>query len=134
MPITLNSHNGSAILEVVVSGKLVHEDYERFLPEVERMVAQHGKISVLFDMVDFHGWEASALWDDTKFAFKHFCGIERIAIVGDHKWEEGMSVFCRVFTTGEVRYFDWTKLVQAREWLGESRREALQPIPVVKRI
>ena len=31
---------------------------------------------MLFDMTGFHGWEAGALWEDTKFAIKHFGDIE----------------------------------------------------------
>jgi hypothetical protein len=130
MPVTLNQKGGTSLLEVVVSGKLSHEDYEHFLPKVEEMVNEHGKICVLFDMVDFHGWEPSALWDDAKFAFKHFCDIERIAMVGERKWEQAMSAFCRPFTTAEVRYFDWSQLQEAWAWLdlpreGDLRRAAV---------
>ena len=82
------------------------------------LVKQHGKTRVLFEMVDFHGWEAAALWDDIKFDLKHFSHIERLAMVGDTKWEKGMSVFCRPFTTAEIRYFERTALDQARAWLG----------------
>ena len=126
MPITLNQNEGSNVLEVVVSGKLTHEDYEHFVPRVERMVKEHGKIRVLLDMVDFHGWEAAALWDDTKFTFKHFCDISRIAMVGDKKWEKAMSAFCRPLTSAEVRYFDWSELNEASAWLEVPRKETLR--------
>jgi len=105
------------VLEVAVSGKLAHADYERFVPEFERLVKQHGKIRVLFEMNDFHGWEAGALWDDVKFDLKHFSDIERLAIVGDERWERGMSAFCRPFTTATIRYFDHGAIEDAREWL-----------------
>jgi len=117
MPITLNQNEGSNVLEVGVSGKLTHEDYEHFVPMVEQMVKEHGKIRVLLDMVDFHGWEAAAVWDDTKFTFKHFSDISRIAMVGDKKWEKAMSAICGPFTSAEVRYFDWHELNEARDWL-----------------
>ncbi|MBI3850548.1 MAG: STAS/SEC14 domain-containing protein [Verrucomicrobia bacterium] len=117
MAITLNEKNTSNVLEVRVSGKLTHEDYQRFIPEFERLVKQHGKIRVLFEMVDFHGWKAGALWDDVKFDVKHFSDLERLAMVGDKKWEEGMSVFCRPFTTAKIRYFDHDAIAQARDWI-----------------
>ena len=50
------------------------------MPEFERLVQQHGKFSVLFDMTGFHGWDAGELWEDTKFAIKHFADIERLAM------------------------------------------------------
>ena len=58
MPIQLNEENGGKILVVHVSGKLVKADYEHFVPEFERLVRQHGKLRVLFDMTGFHGWDA----------------------------------------------------------------------------
>jgi len=43
-------------------------------------------------MADFHGWTAAARVD-VKFDLKHFSDIERLALVGDKRWEQGMSVF-----------------------------------------
>ena len=122
MPIALNEHVGTNLLEVVANGKLSHEDYLHFVPKVEQMVKEHGKIRVLMDMIDFHGWDASALWDDTKFTFKHFSDISHIAMAGDKTWEKMMSKVCRPFTAAEVRYFDWSQLEEARAWMGLSRK------------
>jgi hypothetical protein len=54
------------------SAGAVKEDYEHFVPEFERLVRQHGKLRVLFDMTGFHGWEAGALGEDIRFDSKHF--------------------------------------------------------------
>lgn len=98
MSIHLNEENGGKILVVHVSGKLAKADYEHFVPQFERLVRQHGRIRVLFDMTGFHGWEAGALWEDVKFDVKHFTDIEMLAMVGDKKWEHGMALFCKPFT------------------------------------
>jgi hypothetical protein len=119
MAIKLKEDDGGKVLEVQVSGKLAHEDYLHFVPKFEQLIKQHGKLRVLFDMVDFHGWKAGALWDDIKFDLKHFSDIERLAIVGDKQWEEGMSVFCRPFTTAEIQYFDHAKAGEARAWVAD---------------
>ena len=66
MSIQLDEENGGKVLTVHVSGKLEKADYGLFVPEFERLV--DGQLSMLFDMTGFHGWEASALWEDTKFA------------------------------------------------------------------
>lgn len=42
MPIRLNEEHGGKVLSVHVGGKLVAADYERFVPEFERLVRQHG--------------------------------------------------------------------------------------------
>jgi hypothetical protein len=119
MSIKLNETAGGKVLEVQVGGKLAHADYLLFVPEFERLVSEHGKIRVLFEMLDFHGWETAAVWDDIKFDLKHFTHIERIAMVGDKKWERGMAVFCRPFTIAKLRYFDVRDSDKAREWLEE---------------
>jgi hypothetical protein len=117
MTIQLSEENGGKILAVHVKGKLVKADYEQFVPEFERLVRQHGKMRVLFDMADFHGWEASALWEDTKFAIHHFDDIDKIAMVGEKKWQQGMAAFCKPFTKATVRYFDHVDAADARKWI-----------------
>ncbi len=105
------------VLEVNISGKLSKEDYKRFVPEVERLIGEHGKISILCRMHDFHGWEMGALWEDIKFDMKHFGDIDRLALVGDKKWEAGMASFCKPFTKAKVQYFDEKQSAEAADWV-----------------
>jgi hypothetical protein len=118
MAIQLVEENGGKILAVHVSGKLSKADYEHFAPEFERLVKQHGKVSVLFDMTGFHGWDGAALWEDIKFDAKHFADIDRIAMIGEVRWQHGMATFCKPFTKAKIRYFDHTDAADARKWLG----------------
>jgi hypothetical protein len=118
MAIKLIETNDGKVLEVQVAGRLAHEDYLHFVPEFDRLVKQHGKIRVLFEMSQFHGWEAKALWDDIKFDLGHFKDIERLAMVGEQKWQKGMAAFCKPFTTATIRYFDHNQADAARAWLG----------------
>jgi SpoIIAA-like len=120
MTIQLNEENGGKVLAVHVSGKLVKADYEQFVPEVERLLRQHGKLRMLFDMTDFHGWEASAAWEDFKFGIEHFADIERLAMVGEKQWQHGMATLCKPFTKAMIRYFDHADATEARKWLSEA--------------
>lgn len=117
--IELHKGEAAGLVTVCASGKLTKADYEQFVPEVERRIAEHGKIRVLFEMRDFHGWEMGALWEDIKFDLKHFSDIERLAIVGERKWEKGMAIFCKPFTTAKIRYFDCSEIDRALEWVRE---------------
>lgn len=117
MAIQVTEERGGRELDVMVTGKLTHADYDRFVPMFEQRARDHGRIRVLFHMTDFHGWEPAALWDDIKFDVKHFSDIERIAMVGDAGWEKGMSAFCRPFTSATIRYFDREAIDEARTWL-----------------
>jgi len=102
-----------------VSGTLVHDDYADFVPRVEKRIKELGKVRVLFEMTDFHGWDVSALWDEVKFDVKHFADVERFAVVGDKKWEKTLTSLSHPFTAAQVRYFDRPQIGAARLWLAE---------------
>jgi hypothetical protein len=119
MSVELKELDNGRLLEVHLTGKLVKKDYETFLPAVERLVKQHGRLLMLVELHDFHGWTGSALWEDIKFDAKHFNDIERLAITGENKWERGMAAFCKPFTTAKVRYFDHIRAAEARDWLAQ---------------
>ncbi|MCR9116020.1 MAG: STAS/SEC14 domain-containing protein, partial [bacterium] len=83
----------------------------------DQLIEEHGKLRILFEMHDFHGWTIGATWEDMKFDYKHWNDIERLAIVGESKWEEGMAMFCKPFTSAKIQYFDHSKLSEATSWI-----------------
>lgn len=109
----------SKTLAFKLSGKLHDEDYKTFVPVVDAAVAKQGKIRLLAQFHDFHGWDLKALWDDIKFSTTHCTEIERIALVGEKKWEEWMSKVCKPFTMAKIRYFDAAEIDAAWKWLQE---------------
>jgi hypothetical protein len=120
MPIQLNEERAGNLLVVHVTGKLEKKDYEHFVPEFERLVHQHGKVRLLFDMTGLQGWDVGAFWEDLKFDIKHFSDIERLAVLGDKKWQHGIATFFRPFTHATTRYFDHADMASARTWLEEA--------------
>lgn len=119
MSFTVTETAAGNVVEVHATGKLTKEAYASFVPLTEEKIKTYGKIRILFIMHDFHGWDAGATWEDCKFDLRHFNDIERLAIVGETKWEKGMSLFCRPFTTAEIKYFDQADIDKAREWIEE---------------
>ena len=119
MPIRLDEENGGKIVVIHVSGTLVKADYAGLGSEFERRLQQHRKLRVLFDMTDFHGWDAGAMWEDVKFDLRHFADIDRLAMVGEAQWQHGMAVFFKPFTKATTHYFDHAGFAEARNWLGE---------------
>jgi len=117
--IDLHEESSGKLLTVQLSGKLTKEDYEQFVPRVDAAIKQNGKVRILVQMHDFHGWELGALWEDMKFDAKHFSDIERLALVGESKWEAGMAAFCKPFTSASIRYFDQSKAAEAETWIRE---------------
>ncbi len=103
-----------------VSGKLLHQDYERFVPMLENLIEEHGSVRCLVEMTGLHGIELRALWDEIKFDVRHARQIERCAVVGDRAWEAWMTRLSRpIFSNAEIRFFDVTARDQAWEWIQE---------------
>lgn len=121
MPIRMEAEDGGRIVLVHVTGKLLKADYGEFRPAFDQLVRLHGKVRVLFDMVDFHGWDAAAAWEDLKFGVEHYADIERLALVGEQQWQHAMATIARPFTRAAVRYFDRADAAQARLWLTEAQ-------------
>lgn len=106
-----------------LSGRLHDKDYKQFVPAIERRLTQDGKTRLFVHLDDFHGWDLRAAWDELKFGLKHYSDFERIAIVGDRKWEKRMVGLSKPLTKARVRYFDKAAAANALEWLQEEPQE-----------
>ena len=111
------SQSSETVLGFKMSGKLHEEDYKKIVPLIDAALAKQGKVRLLAWFHDFHGWDLHALWDDTKFATTHCSKVERIALVGEKKWEEWMAKVCKPFTMAKIQYFDAAEIESAWKWL-----------------
>ena len=98
MSAVIHIEDGGRLVEVTLSGKLTREGYEEFLLEVEQVIQERGKLRMLCRLTDFRGWRLGDIWQEVRFDFQHFSGIERLALVGEKRWEAGMWMFCVPFT------------------------------------
>ncbi len=111
--------DGNTIV-IRASGKLTHEDYQTFLPKLEAQIKEIGKVSLLFELDEFSGWDLEAAKDDFKFGMSRLDDIERFAIVGDKAWEHWMVAMVKPFMPSDsVCYFDHENLQEAWDWLRE---------------
>ena len=117
MAIELHEEGGGRILDVHASGELTTDDYARLRPELERLIQEHGRISILIELHDFHGWNPEALREGAKPTLRHFDDVDRLAVVGEKRWQEGAAEFWRPFTTAEISYFDHEHEGAARQWV-----------------
>ena len=126
MPVSFKELNEGRALVIHASGKLTRDDYLTFLPEVNRLIKRLGKISIVFDLHDFHGWEPAAAWEDTKFAVHHFDDVERLAVIGEMKWQKAMTFVCKPFIRADIRYFEHAEEKQALDWVQFKESESAQ--------
>lgn len=107
------------VLAFKLSGKLHDADYKILVPAVDE-AAKSGKVRLMAQFHDFHGWDAHALWDDIKFATTHCMKFDKIALVGEKTWEKWMATVCKPFTMAKVQYFDAADIDKAWAWLQEA--------------
>jgi hypothetical protein len=50
---------------------------------------------------------------------RHYRDFDRIAMVGDRKWEKWMATLGKPFTRAKIRYFDVSEIDAAWNWIGE---------------
>jgi len=108
---------GANLVELQLSGKLGREDTRDLIPRFERVFETHGSVRVLVDMTRLRDWIPGLLWGDLPVEALRYPHLERIAVVGDRRWQEAMATFCRPFRGARVRYFDPGEVDAAREWL-----------------
>jgi hypothetical protein len=111
------------VVGLKLCGKLHDGDYRQFVPAMETILTAAGKVRLFIQFDDFHGWDLHAAWDDLKFGLKHYSDFERIAMVGDRKWEKWMASFCKPFTRAKVQYFDKSEVDAAWKWLEEDEAD-----------
>jgi len=104
-------------IEIAMLGKLTHEDYKMFVPMIDKALkkAKGLEADLLVDMRKFKGWEFLAAWDDFKFGVKHRNAFDKMAIVGNRKWEEQSTAMMSHLMKGKMKFFK--KREKALAWL-----------------
>jgi hypothetical protein len=109
------------VLGFSAKGTVTADDYETvIIPAVEAMLSREGKVRFLYHLgEDFSGFEAAAMWDDTKLGLKHFSGWERVALVSDVEWVRWAVKVFGLAMPGHVRVFQNRDLAEAQRWVSE---------------
>ena len=104
-------------IELSMLGKLTDEDYKTFVPIINKALkeAKDLEVDLLVDMREFKGWELMAAWDDFKFGIKHRNAFNKIAIIGNKKWEETSTAMMSHLMKGKSKFF--IEREKALSWL-----------------
>lgn len=105
------------IVRLTFVEKLTKEDYEEFVPMLEGMMEGEQKIRILAELKNFSKWTGNALIEEVKLGLNHSDSIEKLAIVGNTNWLDGLAVLAKPFT--KVRFFETGEIAKAHDWLME---------------
>jgi hypothetical protein len=109
------------VLGFTAKGTVTVNDYESIIiPAVEELFSRLEKVRFIYYLgEDFTGFEAGAMWQDTKLGLKHLQGWEKMAIVSDIEWVRAAVKIFRLVIPGHVRMFHNDELAEATRWVGE---------------
>ena len=105
---------------VKADGRLTDADYKELVPRLDAAIRDHGPIRLLVDMAEFEGWSPRAAWDDLLFGLKHWNDFERMALIGDKRWEDIAAKAMDALTKGEVRRFPAAERGAAHAWIEDA--------------
>ena len=109
--------NGLWVLRI--SGALRKEEMDAVQAAgIEGLGPQENASVLVIVEEDFRGWVGDEVWGDMTFFMEHGDRIEKMAIVGNPKWESRMLMFSGAgLRRTPVKYFSLDRIDQAREWL-----------------
>ena len=120
MTIKLSLIDDSNIYLVEVSKVLGINELRSMQKKCEEIIQKIGHIKILIVISDFVGWEKADGWEDNSFSERNDASIDKIAIVGDEKWQDLAYVFTvKGLRPVEIEFFEESKIASATQWLNE---------------
>ena len=108
------------IAELVVDGKVTHEDFNNIARQLESFIEKHGRIKLIEEIRTLEGIDVSMMWEGVKFDIKnlkHIRHISHCAVVSDIGWLSPISKAAGVFISCKIRTFTLDQIDEARAWL-----------------
>ena len=114
---------GTNLILVRASGRITRDDYYRITPWLESRMRKHGCLRAMVVISHIDDIVLGVFWDDLKYTLKNGHNFERIAMVGDRRWQQWWMRrwMCpgRLLTPCEMRYFDQVDEDEAEMWVRE---------------
>lgn len=117
MPVEYKFENNN-LLVLHVSGKLGKVEHDQMQAQLGSDIQRLGEIKVLAILKAFAGWEAAEGWEDTSFSDRNDPYIKKLAIVGEGKWRDLVTLFTlKGLRPVPIEYFTEDQEDAARQWL-----------------
>ncbi len=117
MPIEIIDATGK-LLQLKIRGMLKKADHDRIIQIAKEAIEREGKVHVLIILEAFEGWDRGGDWGDVSFMSEQGRHIEKMAIVGDEKWQDDALAFtAKGFRATAIEFFTPARLNDARTWL-----------------
>ncbi|MFY0696739.1 MAG: STAS/SEC14 domain-containing protein [Balneola sp.] len=116
--IDIETHDEENIIALKVSGTLNKQDFEALAPRLRDFTESNQNPNLLMVLERFKGWDdVSSFWEDLKLDAEFIGKFQRIAIVGESKWQKWGTNFLNALTNEEMNFFDIKDADRAWFWL-----------------
>lgn len=103
-----------------VVGKVTVEDYQQLEPAIQALVDEYDDdVCLLLDLQEFAGEEVKAWLPDLKFGHRFHDKIDKMAIVGDKRWQKWLAALADPFYADDAEFFRPEETDKAWAWLRE---------------
>jgi hypothetical protein len=110
------SRSTGSVVGLRVAGTVTTEDYERLVPDLERVIAEHGELNLFCRFDGMEGIEPGAIWEDAQFYAHNVSDLARLAVVKDRDWQGALARIGSLFGV-ETRVVDPSEEAEAWAWL-----------------
>lgn len=108
------------VLGYVLNGKLREVDYQSLSRDMDDVLTGHEHVNLLLKMEALDGIDWPAMWDDVRFGLDYGRSVQKLAVVGDHRWSDWLARAARPFYAQQSRHFAENDAEAAWAWLHNS--------------
>lgn len=107
------------LIATKAEGNLSEKDIQKIHPLIHNIISKGEKVRWYFEMGKFTGYELQAFWEDAKMDLSHASDYEKIAMVGEQKWQDWITQFMKPFTQADIQYFNLSNKYKAQVWISQ---------------
>jgi hypothetical protein len=105
-------------IRIHATGRLGAGDYDKLEPALAAELKRRGGRSpLLLDLRGWRGWTGGGLIRDLRFDLSHRKSFSRIAVLGDRRWHEWVTIVGKPLFAAPMRYFGAGEERGAAEWV-----------------
>ncbi len=110
--------NREGLITLKISGLLKRAEIAQAEKVAIEAMGSAGKVRILIIIESFQGWDNKGNWGDVSFQSQYDEQIEKIAMVGEKRWQEMAEVFVgKGLRSMDIRFFAPSEIDVARAWI-----------------
>ncbi|MCW9706259.1 STAS/SEC14 domain-containing protein [Fodinibius salsisoli] len=117
----VNNELQNGVLALRVTDKLTEGDLNDLVPVLKNQVDRTEDPHLIMIMEDFKGWDdAATFWKDLRLDAEYIGSFDRIAIVGEEKWQQWSTQLLNPLFNEELQFFSLDHAGSAWNWIRKS--------------